>query len=360
MSDHVTIIPVFNEAATIGGLVERAALHGPVIVVDDGSWDGSDETAAAAGAVILRTGGRLGKGAALRLGFAGALARTAERVVTLDGDGQHDPDDIPRLLAASEPKPDALVIGGRLSGGGSLMEPARLHALRVAGFFIDWLTGQHVADTQSGFRVYPRELLERVSPRGGGFVFETEVLVRAAAAGYAIREVSLSSLPPASRPSRFRPFRDGVALTGYLVVQGLRRWARDAGVVTRALVRPFTAARRRPRHAELARFTAPYRHNPGAFASALGVFTLNRIAETWRRWWSDPRARVMRRAALASAMLPVLGLAAAVQSALALRRLGVDLVAPLVRSAYSQERLARVATTREPGARRSGQGETRA
>ena len=111
MSDHVTIIPVFNEAATIGGLVERAALHGPVIVVDDGSWDGSDETAAAAGAVILRTGGRLGKGAALRLGFAGALARTAERVVTLDGDGQHDPDDIPRLLAASEPKPDALALG---------------------------------------------------------------------------------------------------------------------------------------------------------------------------------------------------------------------------------------------------------
>ena len=140
----------------------------------------------------------------------------------------------------------------------------------------------------------------------------------------------------------------------------MRRWARDAGLVARALVRPFTAARRRPRHAELARFTAPYRHNPGAFASALGVFTLNRIAETWRRWWSDPRARVMRRAALASAMLPVLGLAAAVQSALALRRLGVDLVAPLVRSAYSQESLARVATTREPGARRSGQGETRA
>ena len=105
-------------------LVARAALHGPVIVVDDGSWDGSDEAAAAAGAVILRTGGRSGKGAALRLGFAGALARAAERVVTLDGDGQHDPDDIPRLLAASEPEPRALVVGGRLGGGGGLMEPA--------------------------------------------------------------------------------------------------------------------------------------------------------------------------------------------------------------------------------------------
>src|SRR3989442_1379272 len=268
MSDHVTVIPVFNEAATIGGVGQRAALPGPVTVVDDGSWDGSDETAAAAGAVILRTGGRLGKGGALRLGFAGALARTAERVVTLDGDGQHDPDDIPRLLAASEPEPDALVIGGRLSGGGSLMEPARLHALRVAGFFIDWLTARHMANTRSAFRVYPRELLERVSPGGGGFVFETEVLVRAAAAGYAIREVSISSPRPASRPSRFRPLRDGVAVTGYLAVQGLRRWASDAGLVARSLARPFTGARRRPRHAELARFTTPYRHNPGALASA--------------------------------------------------------------------------------------------
>jgi len=341
MSDHVTVIPVFNEAPTIGGLVERAALHGPVIVVDDGSWDGSDKTAAAAGAVILRTGGRSGKGAALRLGFAGALARAAERVVTLDGDGQHDPDDIPRLLAASEP--GSLVIGGRL-GGGSVMEPARLHALRVAGFFINWLTGRHVADTQSGFRVYPRELLERVSPRRGGFVFETEVLVRAAAAGYAIQEVPIGAPPSASRPSRFRPLRDGVAVTGYLVGQGLRRWARDAGLVARALVRPFTAARRRPRHEEFARFTAPYRHNPAAFASAAGVFTLDQIAQTWRAWCSDPRARVMRRAALASAMLPALGLAAAVQSVFALRRLGVDLVAPLVGSAYSQERLARAAT----------------
>src|SRR3989442_9897003 len=163
MSDHVTVIPVFNEAATIGGVGQRAALPGPVTVVDDGSWDGSDETAAAAGAVILRTGGRLGKGGALRLGFAGALARTAERVVTLDGDGQHDPDDIPRLLAAAEPKPDALVIGGRLSGGGSLMEPARLHALRVAGFFIDSGTGPHGADQPEGVSVSPPRRLSRAA-----------------------------------------------------------------------------------------------------------------------------------------------------------------------------------------------------
>ena len=132
MSDHVTVIPVFNEAPTICDLVVRAACHGPVLVVDDGSSDGSADAAAAAGAAVLRVAGRRGKGAALRAGFAEALSRGAERVLTLDGDGQHDPDDIPRLLAASAALPGALVIGCRLGDGGASMEPARLDALRVA------------------------------------------------------------------------------------------------------------------------------------------------------------------------------------------------------------------------------------
>ncbi len=349
MSDHVTVIPVFNEAATIGGLVARAALHGPVLVVDDGSWDGGDDAALAAGAVVLRTGGRCGKGAALRLGFAGALARGAERVVTLDGDGQHDPADIPRLLAASEAEPGAVIIGGRLTDSGRDMEPARHHALRVAGFFINWLTGRHVADTQSGFRVYPRDLLERVPPRRGGFVLETEVLVRAAASGYGIREVAIITPRPADRPSHFRPLTDGVAVTAYLMGQGLCRWMADARLVLTALVRPFGRARRHPRHQELAAFTAAYRHNPGAFASAVGAFTVNRIASTWGGWWRDPRARVMRRAALASAALPALAAAAALQWTLGLRRVGIDLVAPLVRWAFSQDRLAAALGPQEGG-----------
>ena len=98
MSDHVTVIPVFNEASTIGSLVVRAACHGPVVVVDDGSNDGSAGAAAAAGASVIHTGHRRGKGAALRVGFEEALRRGAQRVVTLDGDGQHDPEDIPRLV----------------------------------------------------------------------------------------------------------------------------------------------------------------------------------------------------------------------------------------------------------------------
>ena len=348
MSDHVTVIPVFDEAATIAGLVERAAAHGTVIVVDDGSADGSAAAAAAAGAHVLRTAGRRGKGSALRLGFAEALSRGAQRVVTLDGDGQHDPDDIPRLLAASATDPQALVIGSRLADGGTGMERARLNALRVASFFINWLTGWDVGDTQSGFRVYPRALLEAVVPRRGGFVLETEMLVRAAAAGFAIREVPLSPGRAAPRPSYFRALRDGTAVTAYLVFRGLGRWARDAAGVLAALLRPFTPARFRLRHREMHHFATPYRYNHAAYATAMGGFILDRIGQTWQRWWRDPRARVMRVAAIGTAALPALSLAAMTQRALGIGgRGGPDLVSALVRRAFSRDRLAAALPARD-------------
>ena len=171
VSEHLIVIPVFNEAATIGDIVERARLHGPVLVVDDGSTDRSAALAAAAGAEVVSLGRRRGKGAALRHAFAEGRRRGIAWVVTLDGDGQHDPDDIPRLLKAAVEEPGAFVIGGRLGrladAPVKVMPAGRLAALRVAGFFIDWLGGVPVADTQSGFRVYPAGLLAAATPRHG-------------------------------------------------------------------------------------------------------------------------------------------------------------------------------------------------
>ena len=104
-------------------------------------------------------------------------------MLTLDGDDKHDPDDIPQLLAASAALPGTRVIGSRLANGGASMEPARLNAQRVAGFFINWLVGRAVADTQSGFRVYPRKLLETGEAAARQFVLESEDALARAAAG---------------------------------------------------------------------------------------------------------------------------------------------------------------------------------
>jgi len=354
MSDPLILIPAFNEAATIADIVRRARGHGHVLVVDDGSSDGTGALAVDAGAEVLRRERRRGKGEALRHGLREALARGVERVVTLDGDGQHDPDEIPRLLAASAQAPDALVVGGRLFGvGPSVMPSGRLAALRVAGFFIDWLTDSAVTDTQSGFRVYPVSLIGALPPRRGGFVLETEMLIRAAAGGWRLIEVPVRAIHFEDRLSRFRPVRDGIAVGGYLAAHIVRRWAREGAAAARELVAPFTAARRVPRHRELLEFTASYRYNPAAWASAVGAFALHRTAETWRGWWGHPRLRGARLAAVATAATPVLLGAALLARPLAW--LGLDPLTPLVRRSYPQRRLAEV-LPRPAGAPRAEPG----
>jgi glycosyltransferase involved in cell wall biosynthesis len=349
VGDHLIVIPVLNEAATIADLVTRARRYGAVVVVDDGSSDASASAAAAAGADVLRLPRHRGKGEALRQGFAMARARGAERVVTLDGDGQHDPDEIPRLLEVASERPTALVIGGRLGTGlaedprepGYRVIPAdRLNAMRVAGFFIDWLTGYAVRDTQSGFRVYPQALLSAAPPRRGGFVLETEMLLRAAAIGLPLVETPITAVHHAERRSRFRPLRDGLAVGLYLGGHGLRRWGRDVGMVVRRLVSVMRAERRVPRHREAATATAGHRDSPGALMLALGAFVVARTAESWQRWWRDARVVQMREAGLATVALPVL-LTLAVAQAAALGRVGRDALTPFVRRVYAQDRLSR-------------------
>src|SRR5438034_7128736 len=105
------VIPVFNEAETISEVVAAARAHAPVLVVDDGSEDGGAAAARAAGAELLRHPRRLGKGQAIRTGIAAARSRGASVVVTLDGDGQHDPQDLPAVLGTAQSAPRAIVIG---------------------------------------------------------------------------------------------------------------------------------------------------------------------------------------------------------------------------------------------------------
>ena len=356
VSDHLIVIPVFNEAATIGDIVERARLHGPVLVVDDGSTDRSAAVAAAAGAEVVSLGRRRGKGAALRHAFAEARKRGVEWLVTLDGDGQHDPDDIPRLLKAAVEDPGSFVIGGRLGrladARVKVMPAARLAALRVAGFFIDWLGGVPVQDTQSGFRIYPARLLAAVTPRHGGFVLESEMLLRAAALGCRIVEIPIAPIHFEDRRSRFRPGRDGLAVGAFLAGRIVTRWAREAGAGALYVIGIFSPARLRARHREMYAFAAPQRGNLPGWALAVGTFVADRAIRSVEDGWHSPHARGLRLAALATAAAPLmlaLGLSRSVLAAV-----GIDWLSPAVRRLYRQEELG--VTLEAPGTTDRGDG----
>jgi glycosyltransferase involved in cell wall biosynthesis len=230
---------VFDEGPTLGGVVERLRAHCPVIVVDDASTDGSADVAARAGAAaVLRHARRQGKGAALRSGFGLALRQGATAVVTLDGDGQHDPEDLPRLLLAHAEAPDALVLGDRFGApGGDPIPPLRRLAIRAADLGLAPILPAPLSDSQCGFRIYPGAFLREVALREGGFVLETEALVRAARAGYRLVSVPIRSVYPRDRRSRFHAVTDAGRIAWYLARVWLGR-----GVAPR-LARPAPVAR---------------------------------------------------------------------------------------------------------------------
>ena len=206
------VVPAFDEAATIAAIVRdcRARAEG-VIVVDDGSTDNTARIAAEAGAIVLRQRANRGKGASLRRGMAAALARGAALVVTMDGDGQHRPADLPALLARARAASDRIVIGSRRADRANAPR-ARALANRIADFWVSWAARHPVEDSQSGFRVYPAAALRTLSgpPMASGFAFESEMLIEAGRRGFATVAVPIPAIYGSNlrRPSHFRPVRD--------------------------------------------------------------------------------------------------------------------------------------------------------
>jgi glycosyltransferase involved in cell wall biosynthesis len=173
----VAVIPAHNEGTRIAGVVQATTAHLPVIVVDDGSTDETTDRARAAGATVIQQRPNQGKGAALKAGFRRALADGASAILTLDGDGQHDPAEIPRLLAAyaadTEHVPE-LVVGRR---DFRAMPPTRRLANELGRRAFSWAVGRDIPDNQSGFRLIARALVEAtLASDEAGFEFEVEVI----------------------------------------------------------------------------------------------------------------------------------------------------------------------------------------
>lgn len=211
----VILAPTYNNAGTLAGVLARIdALSIPTIVVDDGSTDSTPDTlrawaASRRDATVIRHPVNRGKAAALRTGFERAANAGFTHAVTIDTDGQHDPEQIPDLLAAAKANPQALILGIR--SGSIEGYPAKSRAGRhLSNLFIRMESGAIVEDSQSGFRVYPLGLVRTVRSHSGHFGFETEILTRAVWAECPIVEVPIRSryFPPGERVTHFRPWLD--------------------------------------------------------------------------------------------------------------------------------------------------------
>jgi glycosyltransferase involved in cell wall biosynthesis len=205
------VIPAFDHSTRIAAVVEGARpLAVPIIVVDDGS---SPEHAATLdaleGVTLLRHPRNRGKGAALLTGLAEA-ARHAPYAVTLDADGQHDPRDAPRLLAALPSDERVIVVGRRTGMDGPNTPWTSRFGRRFSNFWIRAGGGPPVSDSQSGFRIYPLPETLALGARSRRFQFEVEILVLARWKGVRVleAEVAVRYEPPGERVSHFRPFVD--------------------------------------------------------------------------------------------------------------------------------------------------------
>ena len=214
------LIPAYQAAATVGPVVQGTrAILDTVLVVDDGSTDTTADVARAAGATVLRQETNAGKGAALVDGFTYLRQAGFTHAVTLDADGQHYPDEIPLLLAAVADDTGALVVGVRRKEGQAIA-PAALFGNWVADYLMEWLAGQPLPDTQSGFRVYPLAQTLALGAVGTHYDFETEILFLAARAGLHLRGVPVRVYYPpiAERVSHFDPWWDTARII-YTVVR---------------------------------------------------------------------------------------------------------------------------------------------
>jgi glycosyltransferase involved in cell wall biosynthesis len=234
------VIPALNEALRIRDVVQGALAQCPhVIVIDDGSDDGTAERIADLPVTVLRHARRMGKGASLRDGFREALRQGRDGVLSMDGDGQHAAEDIPRLLDAASRHPDHIVIGARLRKRANQPTYRRL-ANEFGDWGIAWATGYQVADSQSGQRYYPAAVCALDDVPGEDFVFEAQILISAARTlGTRCVSVPIESRyrrPDADpqdhaaqfRVSHFKPLRDFSRITWHIVAQSLRPFAMPA------------------------------------------------------------------------------------------------------------------------------------
>ena len=214
------VIPAFNEEKNLGFILERTykilrkmGFPHEVIVINDGSTDGTAKVAIENGTILIDNHKNLGKGDALRKGF---MRANGCFVVTLDADGEHQPKEVPSLLYPALNGGDdvAVVMGSRFNGRRGDGAMTRLHVVgnKIINALILLLTGRFVSDSQCGFRVYRRDALEKLVLNSSGYEIETEIVVKMLKRGFVVKEVPITHSRRFEGFSKLDTFWDGLKI----------------------------------------------------------------------------------------------------------------------------------------------------
>jgi glycosyltransferase involved in cell wall biosynthesis len=214
------IIPAHNEAKTIGYLVEEARKNGlDVLVIDDGSSDQTSRIAKEKGATLIRNEKTAGKGNSLRKGFDFVINKDYDGIITMDGDGQHDPSDIMQFTQKIKDSDTKIVVGNRMFKTRN-MPFARWLTNKIMSSFISSICRQYIPDTQCGFRYIDKKALKSFELSASNFEIETDILIEASKKGYKIYSVPIKTIYQ-DHKSRINPFLDTMRFFGFIFK---KRW----------------------------------------------------------------------------------------------------------------------------------------
>jgi len=214
------VIPAFNEEKTVAKVVNKTKKYCPVIVVDDGSKDKTADLAKKSGAILIKHEINEGYGKSLVDGINEAIKRKAEFVITLDADGQHDPDDIPKFIDALKNGYD-VVSGSRFLSGKSWGSWKRQLAIKALTSQTHLFSGLKLTDIQTGFRAYNTNIFKKISLRHTGMGFSVELPIKAKKIGCKFVEVSIKIRKPYRIKSFWSALMQGIEICRAIIKYSL-------------------------------------------------------------------------------------------------------------------------------------------